>query len=216
MGEKDSYHRRRFLLRGACPMLNDPYGELDDLRSRMEVSADLDAVLTAAILAASRAIDRACNRAFYQLPGVTRVYSAEWQYELFVDDLVSVSALSTDLDGDRVFETTWQASDYDLDPENAADVSRPYTAIRPRPFTQRWFPTWRRGVQVTGTWGWPAVPDEIAQATLILAQRYVKRADTPLGVVQLIPDSPATNIRATDPDVDALISPYRKFSVVGV
>ena len=85
----------------------------------------------------------------------------------------------------------------------------PFTVLETIPFRmQRWFPSWRRGVQVTGVWGWPAVPDPVRQATLIYAHKLFKRADSPLGVQAITPDAPGVVIRKRDPDADALLAPY--------
>lgn len=200
------------------PMLNDPYCELDDLKARIAITdAGDDAALTACILAASRQIDGLTNRVFYQLPATTRTYTAECGDELTVDDLVSATTLKTDTNGDRTYGTTWLTTDYDLIPDNAAANNMPYTRIVLSPKSTQWFPTFRRGVQITGTWGWPAVPDAIAEACLILAQRLFKRPDAPLGVLAATtPDGLGIPLRGNDPDVEALIAPYRRFALLAV
>src|SRR3972149_95710 len=49
-------------------------------------------------------------------------------------DLVSISSLTEDTDGDDTYDNTWATTDYDLWPYDASptakiDVARPYTAI---------------------------------------------------------------------------------------
>jgi len=189
--------------------LDDTYATLADLKAWLDLAEDEhDAVLGACLIAASRAVDRLTNRFFFQMTD-TNLYSADSPFWLAIDDLVAVTALATDLDGDRVYETTWAPADYDLSPANADSLGWPFTVLETIPFRmQRWFPSWRRGVQVTGVWGWPAVPDPVRQATLIYAHKLFKRADSPLGVQAITPDAPGVVIRKRDPDADALLAPY--------
>jgi hypothetical protein len=66
-----------------------------------------------------------------------------------------------------------------------------------------------KGVKLTGTWGWPAVPDEIKQACLLRAAWLFKRKDTPLGVAGSS-DLGMIRVGRWDPDFDKLIAPYRQ------
>jgi hypothetical protein len=53
------------------------------------------------------------------------------------------------------------------------------------------------------------VPTAIRQATLILAMRQFKRYDSPLGVSGF-GDIGVIRVGRTDPDVEALVMPYKK------
>jgi len=64
------------------------------------------------------------------------------------------------------------------------------------------------GCQVTAKWGWPAVPDPVHSACLILAGRLVKRGDSLLGVAGF-GELGAITVRAIDPDVERMLRPYR-------
>jgi hypothetical protein len=64
-------------------------------------------------------------------------------------------------------------------------------------------------VKVTGTFGWPALPIDIKQACILLAMRQFKRYDSPLGVAGF-GDMGALRVGRTDPDVEALLSPYKR------
>lgn len=194
------------------------YCTLAELRYRLDetvVDAAKDAVLERIIEAASRAIDAQCGRHFFTVTE-TRYFSPEWSSLLPVDDLVSVTSLATDDAGNRTYTTSWISTDYDLTPENAALRSEPYTAIRVAPNGTQSFPRLARGVRITGSWGWPAVPDVVTEACLLLAHRYVQRQNSPLGIVHVIPEAPATSVRATDPDVANWLSPYRRLSAMAV
>jgi len=109
----------------------------------------------------------------------TRVDWAEsenpWKYggltrTLFVDDLVSVTSIKIDEDRDGSFsdEAALAGTDYELLPRNAAlgSESSPYTSIELTEWgTKHAFPSGAR-VEVTGIWGWPAVPAAIKRACI--------------------------------------------------
>ena len=100
-------------------------------------------------------IDKFCSRSF-RIKSGARSFAPEWQDKVVVDDLLSVTSITTDLDGDGTFETTWAATDYFLTPLNATDNERPYTAIHRSPNGAEYIP--HHGVfwpafKVTGKWG---------------------------------------------------------------
>lgn len=175
-----------------------------------------DAILEDAIEAASRKIDGECGRVFYQETATTKTFTADHADYLPIDDLVSVTTLKTDSSGDRTYGTTWATTDYDLTPDDAADRSEPYTAIMLPPNGTQSFTTIRRGVQIVGTWGWPSVPDAVKTATLILAARLFHRKDSPFGVAGSSGLGEVVMIGRVDPDVMALIQPYRRMGLVAV
>jgi hypothetical protein len=55
-----------------------------------------------------------------------------------------------------------------------------------------------------------AVPAAIRQATVILAMRLFKRLDAPLGMISN--DLGSMRVGRFDPDVEALVAPFRKVS----
>jgi hypothetical protein len=82
-------------------------------------------------------------------------------------DLLAVTSLATDVDGGRTYGTTWEATDYDLEPEGnpRLPLPHPYWEIAARPHGRYPFPTERRGVQVTGRWGFYEVLERSAATT---------------------------------------------------
>lgn len=102
---------------------------------------------------------------------------ARW---LYIDDVVSVTSVIIDLNNNGLFEDApLTSTNYELWPTNAAlgPEPAPYTAIFiPNYSTQFGFPTGHR-IQVTGRWGWPAVPPAIARATIELCA--IKRLESP-------------------------------------
>lgn len=141
-----------------------------------------DGALESVIEAASRHIDALTGRQFYTSTSEARVFTADDNYVVFVDDLLSVDSLKTDDDGDRAYSTTWGMDDYDLCPANAAAKGLPYRWIETTPNSDYYFPMARRAVQVTGTWGYSSSVDHrVKEACLLLAARVFKRKDAPFG-----------------------------------
>jgi hypothetical protein len=64
-------------------------------------------------------------------------------------------------------------------------------------------------VQVVGTFGWASVPRAIKMATILLSTRLYKRMDSPLGVAG-VGELGVIRVSRIDPDIDALIAPFRK------
>lgn len=177
-----------------------------------------DVLLEGAVNAASRGIDEFCGRRFWKdTSDVTRYFTAESVAELDVPDLVSITTLKTDDNGDRVYEITWATTDYDTEPEGGISggvTGWPINRILTRPDKTRSFPTTRRAVEIAGVWGWNAVPADVKQACWLKAARLFKRKDavfsvagtTELGTISL----------RKDRDVVDLLSPFQRIEVLSV
>lgn len=170
-----------------------------------------DAIMETVINSVSRWIDDYCWRRFYKnTEDETRYYTAQGGLVIYTDDIVSITTLKTDDDGDRTYETTWAATDYDLLPYNATLLGVPYTKIEVSTEGDYTFPRVRKGVQIVGVFGWDSVPATIKQATLIQCHRIFKRKNSPygvagttqLGVLQLIPN--------LDSDVKLMLDPFKR------
>ncbi|OQB25098.1 MAG: hypothetical protein BWY10_02526 [Chloroflexi bacterium ADurb.Bin180] len=188
------------------------YATMTELKARLAISDSTDDVmLDNALAAASRWIDLYCGRRF-DYTTETRYYTAEEGDLLRVDDLVSVSSLTTDEDEDRTYETTWTTNDYDLMPANAALENRPYTTLEVSPIGSYAFPTGAKGVKLVGVFGWPAVPGPVKEATLLLAAGLFKRKDAIFGVLGTV-DTGMVRIAGLDAQVQQMLMPYRKVGV---
>ena len=192
--------------------ITNGYATLAELKAVMRIpSADTvdDSLLETSIEAASRQLDGFCERVFYTNSG-TRVYMPNDSFVCETDDIVSITTLKTASDGTS-FDTTWSTADYQLEPLNgrAGGIVTPFTQIRA--VDDLLFPTYggEATVQIVGTFGWSAVPIAIKQAVLMLAQRQFKRYDSPLGVAG-VGDLGVIRVSRIDPDVQALVSPFRK------
>jgi hypothetical protein len=180
---------------------------LDDLR--LESACD----------AATAQIQAECGRQFITDAAVSpRVFVAGSALVCEVDDISTTSGLviKTDEDNNGTFETTWVATDYQLEPLNARLEGQvwPYTQIRA--IDARLFPG-RRGqalVQVTARWGWPAVPKPVLQAAQIQAVSIFKSADAPLGVAGFGDIGVVRLRQAMHPVAMSLLSQYRRDPVL--
>lgn len=118
-------------------------------RGLTSTDATRDAYLKEHLEEASRQIDAMTIRWFYPLVD-TREFTADSGGRCRVTDLLSVTSLKTDSDGDRTYEDTWSATDYDLMPYNYT----PYQWIETTPQGLYVFPLSRKGVQIAGVWGY--------------------------------------------------------------
>lgn len=185
------------------------YATLDELKSLRRITdTDDDTLLQNRLTRASRAIDDRCGRRFYADNTATartyrvsdRVVVDDDGELLVVDDISSTTGLVVEL-GDG---TTWTAfTDYFTEPDNAIVRGLAITGLR------RDLNSWRlnRRARVTAAWGWPAVPEPIVEATLLLANRRFMRRDSPEGVAGWATDG-AIRVSRFDPDIEDLVAPY--------
>lgn len=192
------------------------YCTAEELKDRLGITdtAD-DSQVILACQAAARWIEGATGRYFWR-GADTRTYVPESIWALTVDDLVSVTTLKTDADGDGVFEQAWAAgTDFELSlgasyNTGASGEQRPYTRINAVsgsklfPFT--WPFTRQDRIQVAGVFGWPAIPPAIRQASMQLAAEYFKLKDAPFGVAGF-GDFGVVSVRSS-PQIYALLQPY--------
>lgn len=190
------------------------YATRDELKTQMGIEADddtRDTLLDKALKSASRGIDRATGRRFWLDDTVTaRTYRLHDRVAceadgdvLLVDDIgdttgMTVESAST---GGGAFTAITR---YEMTPDNALIDGYAVTGLlRPNsiwgtPFTR---------IRVTAKFGWPTVPDDIAEACLIQASRLYKRKDSPEGIIGSA-EWGVRNLSRRDPDVWALIEPY--------
>lgn len=189
------------------------YATLAEIKSHLGITdTDDDTQLTLALSAASSMVNRYCKRTFNDAgatPTVqSRYYTSRRAGVLFVDDLATATSLTiaTD-DGTGAYATTIAATDYTLEPINAALRGEPYTQI----YSDEWPGDVRHGVKVTGIYGWPAVPTEVKSAELIQAARIFNRKNSPYGIA----GSPEVGselrlLAKLDPDVEQLLTGLRR------
>ncbi len=196
--------------------LTNAYCTLSDLKTSLAIEdiAD-DTALEAAILTASRMIDDYTGRFFYRdgttAAPVVRYYTAQDWYTCNVDDFVSLSQIATDDNFDQLYTTIWQSDDYMVEPVN--NPRRGWPLSRLLAIDSYIFPyNLPQSVKVTGVWGWPSIPAEISMATKLQASRLFIRRQSPFGIAGT-PDLGTVRLSSRlDPDVEALIRPFRKMN----
>jgi len=169
-----------------------------------------DEVLETIIEAVSRLIDNKCARRFFEATE-TRYYTADNSGLMFVDDISTTSGVTiyTDDDGDGAYENTWAGTDYELASYNASADGWPYSMIETKPQGVYTFPRTRKGVKITASFGWAAVPKTINLACILQCNREYKRFNTALGQAGASSIGTITlSIPALDPDVEQLICNY--------
>ncbi len=191
--------------------ITNGYCTLQQLKDSLRISDNVDdTMLELAIETASRQIDDYCERVFYST-SATRYFVPRDSYVCETDDIVSITTLKTSSAANGTYDITWATSDYQTEPLNgiAGGISSPVTHIRA--IDDYLFPldNGEATVQVVGTFGWSAVPTAIKYATLLLSSRLFKRMDSPLGVAG-IGDLGVIRVSRIDPDIDALIAPFKK------
>lgn len=191
------------------------YCTLAELKAACRITDNNDdTLLENCIESASRRIDGYCNRFFYQRTATALTLYAGNLYYVGIPDLAAITELATDNNGDGTFSTVWSASDYQLEPLDRGLQNRPATAIRA--VSGKTFPLFavprRPGIRVTGTWGWPSIPDDVRDACVMLSMRQFARYQAPLGVMGF-GEMGAVTVRAVDPDVRDLLSPYIAMTV---
>jgi hypothetical protein len=182
------------------------------------------AMIENAIEAMSRSIDEYCDRHFYQdgtsgTP-VARLFKPCNRYDLDLGDFNDLSTgvtptIATDTTGDGTVDTTWSSDDFELLPVNRAP-GRPYTRVRA--IGSKQFPSWygvgpSHRLQITGVWGWDAVPPQVSAAIKLLAAKYFTRHQSPHGMAGLtgVGDFGAIRIsKYEDPDVARLLDPLSR------
>jgi hypothetical protein len=188
---------------------------------RTDVDSTRSAAIHRAINAASRQIDSHTGRRFWQDSiVVARVYEAFDTGCVEVDDISTTTGLivKTDADGDGTFENTLTiATDFRVAPFNAAARTPvwPYTQLLISPVGNYGFPVsggWPT-VSVTAKFGWPAVPDDVAQACVIQAVSLLKAPAASMGILQVGIDGIPARVPALHPIAVTLLEPYCKARV---
>ena len=194
------------------------YCTLAEVKSALRLTDNVDdGLLEKAIESASRRIDGYCGRFFYKTTSTAiNLYPINEYLLRMPEDLANTTVtIKIDTNANGTYATTLtQGVDYILEPTDASIRAYPYVHARmvggatfPL-YTTPSFPT----CQVTGFWGWDAVPSDVSQACVLLAMRQFARLNAALGVVGFA--DMALQVRAVDPDVRDLLNQYVIFGVI--
>ena len=158
------------------------------------------------VSAASRAIDDHQNTRYYPT-SETRYYEpSSRDRSLIIDDLVTLTSVKFDIDGDGTFETELtENTHFVLEPLNNALENKPKYVIHLIPAGGYVFPGTHRSVQVVGSFGWASTPAQVKYACMIQAARYYTRRSSPFAVAGISSDGGGMRLSKLDPDVIAIL-----------
>jgi len=203
------------------------YADLDLLRAHLSASSDGAANFTAddtvllqkCLDAATGMIDFFTGRKFVAESAATKYFQASCYESLdLTPDIRTVTSVTVDKLGDLTYTLTLAANtDYWLEPLQGFPDSGIYNriVIAPRS-SQAFYPGYR--VKVIGDWGYVVgglAPAMVVQACLLQAARLYNRRGAPFGILQTVDLGQFTRISTVDPDVMALLKPYRAVARVG-
>ena len=143
----------------------------------------------------------------------SRDYAPSGRYApLTIDDATSIVSVKIDDDLDYSFgETLVDNVDWQAEPLNGRAAGQDWPFTRLRPLEDGYWPMGRHGratVRVEATYGWPAIPNAVKQATILQASRMFTRYDSPLGVAGFGEMGAMRVSFRVDPDVGQLLEPF--------
>jgi hypothetical protein len=195
--------------------ITNGYITLVNLKTYLKIDDSVeDTLLESIIESASRSIDRIANRRFYlDAVASARTYRPVGNLRVIVDDFGTTTGLilKTDPDSTGTYQTTMTLNtDYIVEPTTALAKGRPLNYLTIVGGTALSLPVnYRPQVEVTAKWGWPAVPDDIEQATYILSADLYKRKDSIGGVLGLS-ELGAIRMSPLGRDIAAMVRAYRR------
>jgi len=188
------------------------YCTLTEVKAELNISSDdNDNMLQIMIEQAKELIDKLSNREFDTVAATARYFDGAGTI-LFIDDLITIDAsgFKLDEDGDGTYEVTLATTDYIEYPLNT--TPKTFIKISPNSNYGGFAAGVKKGVQITGTWGYSAtVQKAISRASLIQVCRWFKRKDsayaTEVGTGEL---GTIAIGRGLDPDIELIINNLRK------
>jgi len=188
-----------------------PYPTLSDYKLFKSVTSDVDnARMTRDLAAAISTVEDHCLRTFLALGAGTLYYGGVYdrpyrRWLVVVDDFTGDATVT--VAGAEVTHTKL--------PLNAASDGVPFTVIE-----------LGQGVTLTGargevtveadTWGWPSVPDAVAEAIMFQASRFSFRKDSPMGIAGSPEQGSELRLLSrVDPDVAVALKRFRRPGKVG-
>lgn len=188
------------------------YCTLEEVKRELGIDDNLkDDILQRDIAQAKQFIDDFCDRRF-DTESATKYYDGDTM--LFIDDLLTVTTLKTDEDGDGTYENTFAATDYILYPRN--EYPKTYIKINPNGSYGGFAAGILNGVEIAGTWGYATtVPQPVRRAAIIQVCRWFKRKDSAYqDVVGSADTGTVTVYKGLDPDIELILDSghYKKIA----
>ena len=192
------------------------YATLSAVKAAARITDSVDDdLLETAIESSSRMIDGYCERRFYTNGTETRFFAATNSYVVDVDDIAGTAiTVETSAGLDGIYDETWTASDYQIEPLNRVSAGLEFPITRLRAVGDYLFPVDpvanETGVKITGVFGFgTAVPAAVKQACILASLRQYARYSSALGVAGF-GDMGAVRVARIDPDIQSMLMPFRK------
>lgn len=191
------------------------YATVEELKTRLGIDlsdTSRDTELLGKLTGASRRIDGDTGRRFWLDDAATARKLGRTGRLVWTDDGERL-LVPDNADGDAIVVEIGTGSSW-----TTVDTDR-WEAGAYQPIADGWPVEWLlmlddrwpvgRGqqIRVTATWGWPAVPEPIHDACLLLAQRLAGRKDSPEGV-STFADAGIIRMSRYDPDYEGNIADY--------
>lgn len=128
------------------------YATLDELKTKLHITASTDdADLLACLNSAARTVDgpHGAKRGFF-IEKATKYFSIPSLATLQIPDLLAVTSVATDQDGDGVHEDAWESTDYRLTPRNGS-VKQQFGIADT---SEKTWSGYEDGLEIAGTWGY--------------------------------------------------------------
>ncbi|MDD5512070.1 MAG: phage head-tail connector protein [Dehalococcoidales bacterium] len=183
------------------------YCNIYEVKRDLDITEDTkDHVIQPLIEEAKIHIDNYCKREF-DTTSETRYFDGSAS-PLFIDDLVSVTTLKLDEDGDGTFEATLTTDDYILYPLN--DYPKTMVKVNPNGDYGGFASGIKKGVEINGSWGYAStVPKPIRRAAIMQVCRWFKRRESGYATVVGMPDIGTFEVHhGLDPDIKELLKVY--------
>lgn len=165
------------------------YISSSDFKTRFGITTTGDDTRIAAhCTAASRQVDSICGRQFGPGSATTRTFRPDSLRLVRIDDCHTITAVEIDTGDDGTYATELTAgADYTSLPLNGVgpngQTGWPVTQLELSGRTYR-LPMWNarpNSVRVAATFGWAAIPNDVIEATYLLAHRLYYERDVPSG-----------------------------------
>jgi hypothetical protein len=183
------------------------YCTLRDVKDALNLTGETaDDLLMGFIQAVATEIDNHCNRTF-AAASATKYYDGVAD-NLIIDDLVTVTSIKLDTDGNGTWETTLAATDYVLCPYNTTPK---WLVKLSENSTQSDFANGiLQGVQIAGSFGYGAtVPEPVKQAALMQVCRLYRLSQAGFGTEVGTPDiGTSTVFQGLSSDAKRMLAPY--------
>lgn len=158
-----------------------------DYTTLVAVKADLgitdtndDDAITSSIHAASRYIDQLTGTTFYPITETRRFAAGGLENTVLVDRFTTITGLVVKTGSAGTYGTTVAATSYIAAPYNAPSLGQAYDRIMFPSGNVSLDQAWP-AIEVTATWGFETVPDQVERACRLIAAQLFRRKDTPDG-----------------------------------